>query len=132
MPGCVLRATGHDFQVAKFLETSTFAPCNVFHKGECKAKNSVWKGSGITVVVSDATGDDLAQQVQDAIEFVRENQKELSRLRSFDGLEYMLLDFGVYRKDGFLQSSVFPAELVALAGDCGIGIELSIYGEDED
>jgi hypothetical protein len=104
----------------------------VFHKGECKAKNRVWKSSGITVVVSDASGDDLARQVQDAIEFVRENQKELSRLRSFDGLEDMELDFGVYRKDGFLQSSAFPAELIALAGNWGIGIELSIYGEGED
>jgi hypothetical protein len=132
MPGCVLRATGDDFQVAKFLEKSTFAPCNVFQKGERKSKNSVWQSSGITVVVSDASGDEFARQVQDAIEFVRENQKELSRLRSFDGLEDMELDFGVYRKDGFLQNSVFPAELIALAANWGIGIELSNYGEDED
>ncbi len=132
MAGCVLRATGDNFQVTKFLETSTFAPCNVFHKGERKAKNHIWKRSGITVIISEASGDDLARQVQDAIEFVRENQKELSRLRGFDGLEDMELDFGVYRKDGFLQSSVFPAELIALAGNWGIGIELSIYGEDED
>jgi hypothetical protein len=130
MPGCVLRATGDNFQVEKFLEVSTFAPCNVFHKGERKAKNCIWRSSGITVVVSDASGDDFARQVGDAIRFLRENQEELSRLRSFDGLEGIELDFGVYRTDGFLQSSVFPAELIALTGNLGIGMELSIYGED--
>jgi hypothetical protein len=129
MPGCVLRGTGYNFQVEKFLETSTFAPCNVFQKGERKAKNRTWNSSGFSVAISDAAGDDLAGQVGDAIEFLKENQEELSRLRSFDGLEDMELDFGVYRKDGFLQSCVFPAELVALAGNWGIGIGLSIYGE---
>jgi hypothetical protein len=131
MAGCVLRATGDNFQAEKFLEDSTLAPCNVLRKGQPRARNRVWDSSGITVVVSDASGDDLAGQVREAIEFLKLNRKELSRLRGFDGMEEMGLDFGVYRKNGFLQSSVFPAELIALAGDLEMGIELSIYGEDE-
>ena len=131
MAGCVLRANGDSFQAEKFLEGSTLVPCNIFRRGEPKAQNRVWDTSGITVVVSNASGDDFALQVHDAIEFLRSNRKELFRLRSFAGLEEMELDFGIYRKNGFLQSSVFPAELIALASALGMGIELSIYGEDE-
>ena len=130
MAGCVLRVTGDDFQAEKFLEGSTLAACNIFRKGQPKAKNRVWDTSGITFVVSDASGEDFARQVLDAIEFLKSNRHELSRLRGFSGVKGIKLDFGVYRKDGFLQSSVFPPELITLAGNLGIGIELSIYGED--
>lgn len=128
MPGCVLRGIGDNFKVEEFLKVSTLAPCNVFRKGEPKANGHVWDTSGITVVVSDSSSDDLALQVHDAIDFLRANRKELSRLRNFNGLEKMGLDFGIFRKNGFLQSSLFPAELIALASDFGMGIELSIYG----
>ena len=130
MPGCVLRATGDNFQTETFLLGSTLVPCNVFRKGQRKAKDRVWETSGITVVVSDAQ-DDLAQQIRDAIEFLKSNREELSRLRGFDGIEGLELDFGIYRKNGFLQCSVFPSELVALAGDFGMGIDLSMYGDVE-
>jgi hypothetical protein len=130
MAGSVLRATGDNFQAEKFLEDSTLAPCNIFRKGQPKANNRVWETSGITVIISNACGDDLVQQIHDAIEFLKSNRNEVSRLRGFSGVEAVELDFGVYRKNGFLQSNVFPPELIALAGELGMGIELSIYGED--
>lgn len=131
MPGCVLRAIGDSFQVDKFLKKSSLMPCNVFRKGERKSDNRFWNTSGMTVVVSDSSGDELTLQIKDAIEFLRANRDELSRLRGFDGLEEMGLDFGIYGKNCFLQSSEFPAELIALAGDLEMGIELSVYGEAE-
>ena len=127
---CVLRATGSDFNVESFLDESTFAPCNVFLKGELKAKNHAWETNGLTLDVSAASFNNFIGQIHDAIKFLKENKRELVRLRNFNGLEEMSLDFGVERKNGFLQSSFFPPDLIALAGELGMGLELSIYGED--
>jgi hypothetical protein len=131
MPGCVLRASGDFFDPKLFLNDSALAPGNVFQKGERKAQDRSWTTSGFTVVVSEASGDDLAEQIQDAIEFLRVHNEEVVRLRRFEGLDGVDLDFGVNRKNGFLQSSYLPPELVTLAGALGVGIEISIYGEDE-
>jgi hypothetical protein len=131
MPGSVLIASGDYFEPQRFLGDSAFVPCNIFRKGERKAQNRSWTCSGFTVVVSEASGDDLGQQIQDAIEFLRTHKKEVVRLRRFEGLDGVDLDFGVNRKNGFLQSSYPPPELVTLAGALGVGIEISIYGEDE-
>jgi hypothetical protein len=129
MPGCVLRASGDEFQPLHFLEDSGFVPCNVFRKGERKAEGRVWGSSGFTVVVSEASGGNFARQIRDAVEFLRRHQEELARLMKCAGLEDARLDFGVSRKDGFLQSSYLPPELLRLAGGLGIGVEISIYGE---
>jgi hypothetical protein len=131
MPGCVLRASGADFDPQGFLDDSAFVPCNIFRKGARKAENRSWPSSGFTVVVSEASGDDLAQQIQDAIEFLRKHEEEVARLRRFAGLDGVDLDFGVNRKNGFLQSSRLPPALLTLAGALGVGVEVSTYGEDE-
>jgi hypothetical protein len=131
MPGCVLRASGDHFDPQGFLDDSAFVPCNVFRKGDRKAENRSWSSSGFTVGVSEASGDDLAQQIQDAIEFLRKHKEEVARLMKFEGLEGVDLDFGVNRKNGFLQSSRLPPALLTLAGALGVGVEVSIYGEDE-
>ena len=131
MPGCVLRASGDYFEPQVFLNDSAFVPCNVFRKGERKAENRSWSSSGFTVVVSEASGEDLAQQIQDAIEFLGMHKEEVVRLTRFEGLDGVELDFGVNRKNGFLQSSYLPPELVALAGALGVGVEISIYCEAE-
>lgn len=131
MPGCVLRASGDYFEPQRFLGDSAFVPCNVFRKGERKAQNRSWTSSGFTVVVSEASGDDLAQQIQDAIEFLRMQKEEVARLMRFEGVDTVHLDFGVNRKNGFLQSSHLPPELLTLAGTLGVGVEISIYGEYE-
>jgi hypothetical protein len=130
MPGCVLRGSGDYFDPHAFLDDSTFVPANVFRKGERKGQNRSWISSGFTFVVSEASGDDLAQQIQDAIEFLQMHKEEVGRLMRFEGLDGVDLDFGVNRKNGFLQSSYLPPELVTLAGALGVGLEISIYGED--
>jgi len=131
MPGCVLRASGDYFQPQGFLDDSDLVPWNVFRKGERKAEKRSWDSSGFTVVVSEASGDDLAQQIQDAIEFLRMHKEEVARLMRSEGLDYVQLDFGVNRKNGFLQSSYLPPEILSLAGALGVGVDISIYGEDE-
>jgi hypothetical protein len=131
MPGCVLRASGDHFDAQAFLRESLFVPCNVFQKGTPKSLSRWWTTSGFTVVVSEASGDDLEHQIQDALEFLRVHKEEIARLISFEALDAVDLDFGVNRKDGFLQSSYLPSELIRLASALGVGIEISIYGSDE-
>jgi hypothetical protein len=128
MPGCVLRASGEQFQPETFLSESTFVPSNVFRKGERKSESRIWNTSGITVVVSDAA-EDFSQQVSDALKFLKSNRAELMRLKSGHRIENMSLDFGVSRKNGFLQGYLFPSELVHMSGEFGMALEVSIYGE---
>ena len=132
MAGCVLRAASPTFAVDAFLQNSNLRPCDVFRRGEAKRQNGMaHERSGLTVVVSQADGDDLAGQITDAIEFLKQNREELARLREAVGAENVSLDFGVWRKRVCAQYSRFPPELLLLAGTLGLGIELSIYGADE-
>lgn len=129
MPGCVLRASGDRFQPHEFLNRSSFEACNVFRLGEPRWSTSVWSTSGFTVEVSAASGDELEKQIADAIEFLHRYRAELNRLADVEELEDLRLDFGVNRKSVFVQTSYFPPELLLLAGDLKVGIEISIYGE---
>ena len=127
---CVLRAYGDSFAPQQFLLLSTLDPCNVFRKGERKSEKTTWNSSGLTVPVSECEFDDFQGQIRDAISFLTVHRDELLRLRSFPGVDGLLLDFPVYRRDVFVQSQSFPSELVALAGELGLGLELSIYVSD--
>lgn len=129
MAGCVLRASGDDFQPEIFLQLSSLCPCNVFHKGERKSESLTWNTSGITVVVSKGS-DDFAQQIVQAIAFLKSNRAEILRLQSSKGLARISLDFGVSRRNDFVQSHLFPAELILLAGEFSLSLEVSIYGTD--
>ncbi len=129
MPGCVLRASGDRFLPHEFLARSSFNACNVFLIGEPRGSASVWSTSGFTVEVSAASGEELEKQIADAIVFLRQYRAELNRLADVDGLEDVRLDFGVNRKSVFVQTSYLPPELLLLAGELKVGIEISIYGE---
>ena len=70
----------------------------------------------------------MAQQIQDAVEFLRKNSDEMVRLVATQALRCSL-DFGLSRGSGFLQCNYFPPELLRLAGALNVGIEISTYGE---
>lgn len=126
MGGCVLRAWGDDFPPELFLAGSSLEPCNVFTKGARKAEGRSWDTSGLTVLVSDHS-DDFEHQVNDAIEFLTSNRLELQRLKSSIGIEGLSLDFGVSERDVFCQSYCFPPELISLAAEYPLALEVSIY-----
>jgi hypothetical protein len=126
--GCVLRASGAHFDPEQFLSDSPLVPCNVFRKDERKSETRTWDTSGITILVSEAGP--FLQQVAEAIDFLRSNRTELLRLKESPGLEDISLDFGVDRKNGFLQSHLFPSELISVCSEFGMGLEVSIYGTD--
>jgi hypothetical protein len=127
----VLRASGDQFDPESFLRDSTLQPCNIFLKGERRSESSVWDECGITVPTSEAEMDDFPRQVEDSIKFLRSNREELLRLRAFQGVEDLRIDFGVNRRKVSAQYQFFPSELVILVAQLGMGLELSIYGTDE-
>jgi hypothetical protein len=136
---CVLRAAGPNFNVEEFLATSTLVPSNTYRRGEPRLRTRP-KGvrnqvSGLNISVSDARWADLPAQVADAERFLRENKQEISRLRSFPGVEGVSLDFPIYQRVGdtaWMQTDRFPASFVSIAGELGLELELSIYPPAED
>ena len=69
--------------------------------------------------------DDVLQQIEDAISFLKSNQKELAKLLEFPGADTNYIDFAIEdRLDVGLQCDRFPPELLRLAGNLGIGIEI--------
>ena len=132
----VLRIDGVDFDVDRFCAKSSLTPCAVYRRGERVSQVSRSrrrrKASGMNIVVSDGEFDDFQRQVQEAIAFLSANRKELRRLMRFPGVEGACLDFGIERLDVAAQFDRLPPELVRLAGELGLGIEISHYAVSSD
>jgi hypothetical protein len=132
MPGCVLRVSGFDsgpdFDVDVFLRGTDFQPCRVFHRGERWSAKRNAASSGFYLVVSEADGDHLRDQVADAITFLRKNHALLRRLNERDDVEAMLLDFGTdFPTDAIGRFHRLPIDLLRECATLGIEIELSVY-----
>jgi len=88
--------------------------------------------------VSERDWTDLAGQIEDAHAFLRMHEQKLRSLKTTHELTDIRLDFPYScRLDDqiFLQCDYLPPEFLKLAGDLGVGIELSHYPpseEDED
>src|SRR5579864_2431894 len=101
---CVLRASGADFQVDDFLRESSLKALVVVHRGEARAPKSGFAGarhesSGMNIGVSTREFSDLSGQIEDAIQFLSKNNKELRRLHDLSGVESIELDFPVEDRD---------------------------------
>lgn len=126
MAGCVLRVEGSSFDVDRFMAGSKLSPCKIWHVGEKAGKTRPASvTAGIHVVTSNA--DDLPTQIEQTLEFLRRRRDELLRLRDEKGVDDLLLDFSVLDRDVAAQYDRFPAELVRVASDYGMAIEISRY-----
>jgi len=127
---CVLRASGIQFDVDRFLRRSSFAPCAVHRRGTPRLPKRVHASSGINVPVCDASWSDLPAQIADAERFLVKYSREIKRLIRFPGVEGAGLDFPINLRIGdavAAQFDHFPASLVRAAGRLGLSLELSIY-----
>lgn len=78
--------------------------------------------------LSEAPGDCVPIQVDEAIRFLAEHQDEISELRSRPGVEHAVLDFmWEFPVDGNGQWNRFPLALVDLCAQLGLEIEVSVY-----
>jgi hypothetical protein len=133
---CVLRVSGANFAVDEFLGNSTLQPYKVWRKGEQRksiSRPGIYEESGFCIDASKADFNDLKGQIRDVILFLKANYEELMKLKNDPTVEDINLDFGVDRKPVAAQSNCLPPELIRLAGELGMGIEISIYWvSDED
>jgi hypothetical protein len=88
----------------------------------------------MSIETSKAGFDNLKKQVDDTIRYLKRHEVKLSHIGSTKEIEYAILDFGIGlridRKTVLTQSDIFPNELLKLAGNLGLDIELSIYPVD--
>jgi hypothetical protein len=122
-------ATANEFDVDAFLASSSLEPDEVFHRGQpgtfLRTKPS--SVTGFTIQISKGFGR-LREHTDAVTDFLREHELELARLSGYHGVTDTNLAFGYDRcPDAAVQCDYLPAELLALAGSLGIGIELSLY-----
>ena len=135
---CILTIGGKNFDVDSFVDKSKLRPYRKDFKGQPRLKNKPngkkMSSSSISIETSKADFDNLKKQIADTIRFLKRNNHKLSYISSTQGIEYAVLDFGIDlridRKNIFMQSDTFPNELLKLAGDLSLDIELSIYPVD--
>jgi hypothetical protein len=123
---CCLRASGPDFDVDAFVSGTSLSCDPIWRRGEPRPLAGPRKTSGFTAVVSEAA--EFNAQVAGAIAFLQDHGPEIARLVAHPGVESVCLDFSVmWRANMAAQFSHLPAELVALAGNLGLSLEVSHY-----
>jgi hypothetical protein len=126
---CVLRIGGADLDADGLVAECGLSAYRISRKGEPSRLRSRGPNvaSTIHVEVSSADFEELEEQVRDAIAFLDEHEAALRRARSFPGVEYAVLDFGVDLRDVAINCKRFPAALLLRAGALGVDIEVSLY-----
>jgi len=76
--------------------------------------------------VSDAGFDELSEQIEDALSFLRQQRAELETLMALPSSNGWL-DFGVSNEQLPAQFLRLSPEFVRLAGELGLGLEMSFY-----
>jgi len=135
---CILTIGSRDFDIDDFVDKSGLKPYRKSRKGQPRFKTrpdgEKLVHSSISIEASKADFDNLEKQIADTIRFLKTDKNKLSYIGSTDGIEYAVLDFGINlridREKVLLQSDTFPNELLKVAGDLGLDIELSIYPTD--
>jgi hypothetical protein len=121
--------------VDAFIAQSKLRTYKIFYKGQprLRSKPDGRKSgrTGCTILVSKADFDNLEGQIKDVISYLKRNNKKLLLLTKTKGIELATLDFGIDArtdgKDHLMQSETFPSELLRLAGNLGLSIEISLY-----
>lgn len=77
--------------------------------------------------MSRADFDDFEQQQQDAIAFLTVQQDDFKKLRQFEGVTSVSLDFGIAMRNVISQSDQFHPELISLMAPLGLALVLIHY-----
>lgn len=127
----MLRASGLKFDVDAFAANCNLEIDSVFRRGEpiipSRPNGRGHERSGLRIVVGNAGLHDLLAQQSDAIEFLSTFSKDVQRLVAYSGVDSVGLDFGIACRDVAAQTDTFSAELIRLAGVCGVALSLTQY-----
>ncbi len=133
MPGVVLHIRGTDFDPVAMLKSTRLTAYQSHNAGDTYTvgtnKGKPRPDGGLSLSVSNADGN-LTAEIEDAILFLNKHRDPLQVMLSDPSVEDARLDFGYYLRIGgscFGQCDYLPPELLRLAGDLNVGIELSLY-----
>ena len=126
---CMFVASGLSFDVDRYLAGSPFKATSVFYKGRVPPKDNPERqarpDSGFVVLLSQDDEPGLTRQIQEAVQFLMKHEKELDHLKD-DGVDSMLLDFGVQAGNKLQQSEYLPPELTVALGRFRMGLIFSV------
>jgi hypothetical protein len=132
---CYLRFCGDELDVIEIIETLRLKPSKVWEKGLPRFKSNpkrLNKHSGFNLLVSDTELNNFEKQKKEAIEYLSVNKELLSSIIKYKGIDGGDLDFGIEWRNVAVQCDNFPSVLIKLAGQIGLGIELSQYEPPDD
>lgn len=134
---CVLHVSSKTDSFGDFLKEASLPFYRSWEKGEACAlgKRAPHDDYGFSCAVSEKAWTDLAGQIEDAHAFLREHSDSLERLLTGHVLSDIRLDFPYscrLDEETFMQCDYLPPEFLKLAGELGIGIELSHYHPSEE
>ena len=129
---CFLRALGKDFDAEKFVTQTSLPVDDSWRKGDLRFPKSKWNKetlpvSGVKIVVSDANFSELNKQIKESINFLRTHFDAIKVLTSIPEVEEATINFGAEIKDPFWANYFFPPQLLQLAGDLKLHLEVSVY-----
>jgi hypothetical protein len=135
---CTIAVLGSNLDIDEFLSRSKLKVTAKTYKGQprfrTKPDGEKIPYSFIATSTSNAGFDNLPKQITDTIRYLKRNREKLRHISTTKGVQYATLDFGIDlridRKKVLTQSEYFPSALVKLAGELGLGIEVSIYPTD--
>ncbi len=113
----------------------------IWRKGEPRrltgpASQQINERGGFSIVVSEADGDRVPQQAEDAIAYLAKHAIPLERILSHQSIEDRYLDFAWWfptdSSSSVAQANHFPAELLALCSNLKLGLEVTVYATAEE
>lgn len=130
--GCILRVSTDDVAIDDLLSSIKVASYRIDRKGEPIFRSErVRKKSGFHILTHGTSELNLQSQIVETIAFLRTHAKDLASIMSFPGVTGAELDIAIIRRDVVVQGEYLPSELLSLAGNLGIGINISLYPELE-
>ena len=108
---------------------------SIYDKGDVRRKRTgeLYEDYRVSLDVSDAEWDEFPLQVTDAISFLTKHKVALSELLQSTDDADAYLDFPLWSRiseEIANQNDHLPKELIVLAGELRIGIEMALYSRD--
>lgn len=132
---CVLKAYSETKSFKDNPSLEQLPVYSIHDKGEVRRKRTgeLYDNYSVSLDVSHAEWCEFRRQATDAIKFLKENREALAQLLRSTGDIEAYLDFPLWsRLSGEIvnQNDHLPRELIMLAGELGLGVEMSIYARD--
>ena len=132
---CILKVYSDNESFESFSQITDIPVYSLYNKGERKNEKTddIHTDFRISFDVSEKEWDDIEGQIDDAILFLNKYKEQIQDLLTRHSISDAYLDFSLWSRlnDNVVnQNDYLPRELVKIAGNLNIGIEMGIYAKD--